>query len=196
MYFVRNRSDLLIQLASIKSNIFLIIHENWGSKHLLALTYCILGIKFDWGFWEHTAVALALIKVARTGFIDWPALIQIFFWIPDRALCWVWKLEWSRIKNAKDPDIQECVLHTLSTQDPTLIFLAHSNPWAFCAAQAQDKMGCLHMTEGKCFKQWQTLEANHYQSVESQQSPSEWASGLVSNLITVRYSQWMHQCVE
>ena len=96
--------------------------------------------------------------------------------------------------NDTDPNICEAILLTLDTRDPTCSFTTFSNPRTICAAQAQDRIGWLHTTEGKISSHWAKLQANYYLSMDSPRSPHKWAVGLVTNLLTVTHAQWMHRC--
>jgi hypothetical protein len=93
-----------------------------------------------------------------------------------------------------DPAICEAILLTLEDWDPTQSFVTFSNLRTLRAAQAQDNIGWLHMMEGKISVKWNQLQAEHYQSIDLCQSHGKWAAGLITNLLSVTHSQWLHQC--
>jgi hypothetical protein len=93
-----------------------------------------------------------------------------------------------------DVTIRECILLCLETRDPTQTFTAFSNPRSFQAAQAQDRIGWMNTTEGKVSHHWRHLQAEHYQSINSRRSADKWAAGLVTNLLGITHSQWLHRC--
>jgi hypothetical protein len=98
------------------------------------------------------------------------------------------------IENDTDPAICEALLLTLEDRDPTKSFATFSNPRTLRAAQAQDQIGWLHTTEGKISVKWKHLQAEHYRSIDSQRSAGKWAAGLITNLLSVTHSQWLHRC--
>jgi hypothetical protein len=98
------------------------------------------------------------------------------------------------VENDMDPAMCEAILLTPEDWDPTVAFATFSNPWTFQAAQAQDQIGWLHTTEGKISVQWKHLQAEHYRSIDSRRSPGKWAAGLITNLLSVIHSQWLHRC--
>jgi hypothetical protein len=93
-----------------------------------------------------------------------------------------------------NPAIMECILLSLETCNPNQLFMAFSNPRTLQASQAQDWIGWLHTTEGKLSSKWQLLQAEHYKSIDSCRSPGKWAAGLITNLLVVTHSQWLHRC--
>jgi hypothetical protein len=93
-----------------------------------------------------------------------------------------------------DVTIRECILLCLETRDPTQTFTTYSNPRSFQAAQAQDRIGWMNTTEGKLSHQWRQLQAEHYKSIDSPRSVGKWAAGLVTNLLGITHSQWLHRC--
>jgi alpha-amylase/alpha-mannosidase (GH57 family) len=103
-------------------------------------------------------------------------------------------LEAWMIDTDTDVTIRECILLSLETRDPTQTFTTYSNPRSFQAAQAQDRIGWMNTTEGKLSRQWQQLQAEHYKSIDSPRSASKWAAGLVTNLLGITHSQWLHRC--
>jgi hypothetical protein len=56
-----------------------------------------------------------------------------------------------------DLAICECIFFTLDIQHPTQVFVSFSKPRPLTAAQAQDKIGLVHMTESKLLAQLQYL---------------------------------------
>jgi hypothetical protein len=42
--------------------------------------------------------------------------------------------------------------------------------------------------------QWKQLQAEHYQSIDLRRSLGKWAAGLITNILSVTHSQWLHQC--
>jgi hypothetical protein len=68
-------------------------------------------------------------------------------------------------------------------------------PRSFQAAQAQDRIRWMNTTEGKLSHQWHQLQAKkHYKSIDSLCSTDKWAAGLVTNLLGITHSQWLHHC--
>jgi hypothetical protein len=53
----------------------------------------------------------------------------------------------------------------------------------------------MNTTEGKLSHHWRQLQAEHYKSIDSPCSASKWAAGLVTNLLDITHSQWLHRCV-
>ena len=90
------------------------------------------------------------------------------------------------------PTISDCLLQTLTTRNPTQLFTAFCMPTALRAAQAQDRIGWLHMIEGKISKQWRCIQMAHYLTINSCRSPTKWAAGLITNLLSMTHSQWLH----
>jgi len=93
-----------------------------------------------------------------------------------------------------DPGIMECILLGLETRDPTQLFAEYSQPHTLQAAQAQDRIGWLHTTDGKLSAKWRLVQAAYYRSIDSRRSPGKWAAGLITNLLMVTHSQWLHRC--
>ena len=93
-----------------------------------------------------------------------------------------------------DPAIRECILLTLETRNPMQSFTIYSNPRTLQAAEAQDRIGWVHTTEGKLSRHWQQIQSDFYRSIESRRSPGKWAAGLITNLLMVTHSQWLHRC--
>jgi hypothetical protein len=48
------------------------------------------------------------------------------------------------------------------------------------------------MMEDKISKQWQKIQEEHYQLISSHLSTRIWAVGLITNLLSMTHSQWMH----
>jgi len=92
------------------------------------------------------------------------------------------------------PEICACLLQTLATRNLTQSFTAFCLPTSLRAAQAQDKIGWLHTTEGKISKQWRHIQTAHYRTINSRRSPTKWAAALITNLLSVTHSQWLHRC--
>jgi hypothetical protein len=97
------------------------------------------------------------------------------------------------IDNDTTPAIRLCILQTLATRNPTQSFTAFSDPSTLHVAQAQDAIGWVHLTEGKLSCLWRHLQANHYHSTASPRCPKKWAAGLITNLLLVTHTQWMHR---
>jgi hypothetical protein len=93
-----------------------------------------------------------------------------------------------------DVTICECILLSLKTRDPTQTFTIYNNPRSFQAAQAQDRIGWMNTMEGKLSHQWRQLQVEHYKSINSPRSVGKWAAGLVTNLLGITPSQWLHRC--
>jgi hypothetical protein len=98
------------------------------------------------------------------------------------------------IENETDPAIREALLLTLDTRDPNHSFTLFSDPHTLRAAQAQDRIGWIHTTEGKLSSQWAVVQDEYYHSIGSIRSSRKWAAGLVTNLLAITHSQWMHRC--
>jgi hypothetical protein len=99
------------------------------------------------------------------------------------------------IETDTDPAICEAILLTLEDQDPTKSFATFSNPRTLRAAQAKDWIGWLHTTEGKSQPNGSNCRRNTtglWIHVDSRQSPGKWAAGLITNLLSVTHSQWLH----
>ena len=103
-------------------------------------------------------------------------------------------LEAWMIETDTAPAIRDCLLPMLATRNPAQSFAHFSLPMALRAAQAQDKIGWMHTTEGKISKQWQQIQKAHYRNLNSRRSPTKWAAGLITNLLSVTHSQWLHRC--
>jgi hypothetical protein len=50
------------------------------------------------------------------------------------------------------------------------------------------------MTDGKISKHWRRIQMMHYRTINSRRSPTKWAAGLITNLLSVTHSQWLHRC--
>jgi hypothetical protein len=94
-----------------------------------------------------------------------------------------------------DETIRECILLSLETWDPNQTFTAYSNQRSFWAAQAQDHIRWMNTTVGKLSHHWHQLQAEHYKAIDSPCSASKWAAGLVTNLLGITHSQWLHHCM-
>jgi hypothetical protein len=64
--------------------------------------------------------------------------------------------------------------------------------WENLDGEDQDQIGWLHTTKGKISAQWKQLQAEHYRSIDSCQSPGKWTAGLITNLLSVTHSQWLY----
>jgi hypothetical protein len=95
--------------------------------------------------------------------------------------------------NDTAPAIRSCLLQTLATRNPTHSFTTFSDPSTLHAAQAQDAIGWVHLTEGKLSRHWRHLQTTHYHSSASPRCPKKWAAGLITNLLLVTHTQWTHR---
>jgi hypothetical protein len=144
----------------------------------------------NWDFWDHS----------RCPCCDHEREDKIHLLTcphPDSYETWqqsLLGLEAWMIDTDTDVTIRECILLCLETRDPTQTFTTYSNPRSFQAAQAQDRIGWMNTTEGKLSHQWRQLQAEHYKSIDSPRSVGKWAAGLVTNLLGITHSQWLHRC--
>jgi hypothetical protein len=144
-----------------------------------------------WQFWEHNKCPCCHhIWEDKTHLMTCPHEDCADIWHQSLLGLEAWMIE-----NDTDPSICKAIMLTLEDRDPTQSFATFSNPRTLHAAQAQDQIGWLFTTERKILGQWQPLQAEYYKSIDSPRSPRKWAAGLVTNLLLVTHSQWMHRCV-
>jgi hypothetical protein len=75
------------------------------------------------------------------------------------------------------PAIQHCVVQALSTHDITQPFQGVGTAYVQTTASSQDWIGWINLTEGKAL-----APAN------------QWAAGLVTTLLSMVHSHWIHCC--
>jgi hypothetical protein len=171
------------------TDLFPPLYRLWVSKHVSGF-FGIGTMMRNWDFWDHSRCPCCQhVREDKLHLMTCPH--------EDCAETWhqsLLGLESWMMDNDTDPDIRESILLTLDTRDPTSSFTTFSNPRTLGAAQAQDRIGWLHTTEGKISSHWAKLQANYYLSMDSPRSPHKWAAGLVTNLLTVTHAQWMHRC--
>jgi hypothetical protein len=171
------------------TDLFPPLYRLWASKHVSGF-FGIGTMMKNWDFWDHS----------RCPCCDHEREDKIHLLTcphPDSYETWqqsLLGLEAWMIDTDTDVTIRECILLCLETRDPTQTFTTYSNPRSFQAAQAQDRIGWMNTTEGKLSHQWRQLQAEHYKSIDSPRSVGKWAAGLVTNLLGITHSQWLHRC--
>ena len=96
------------------------------------------------------------------------------------------------IKADTAPAICDCFLSTLATCDPQQSFEEFSDEEVLHAACSQDKIGWIFTTEGKISKEWRKIQDTHYRYNRSRRTAKKWAAALVTQLLSLTHSQWMH----
>jgi hypothetical protein len=165
------------------------LYRLWVSKHVSGF-FGIGTMMLNWNFWDHSRCPCCQhVREDKLHLMTCPQA--------DCAEAWhqsLLGLETWMIENDTDPDICASLILTLDTRDPSHSFTHFSNPRTLHVAQAQDRIGWIHTTEGKISSHWAVLQAAYYRSINSPRSVRKWAAGLVTNLLTVTHTQWMHRC--
>jgi hypothetical protein len=171
------------------TDLFPPLYRLWVSKHASGF-FGIGTMMLNWKYWEHSKC-----PCCQHDREDKYHLLTC----PHEDCAETWQnlllgLEAWMIETDTAPAIRDCLLPTLATRNPAQSLAHFSLPMALRAAQAQDKIGWMHTTEGKISKQWQQIQKAHYRNLNSRRSPTKWAAGLITNLLSVTHSQWLHRC--
>ena len=165
------------------------LYQLWVSKHVSG---CFgIGIMMhNWGFWDHSCCPCCQhVREDKLHLLTCPHQDCEDTWQDSMLGLEAWMIDVDT-----DPAIRECILLTLETRNPMQSFTIYSNPRTLQAAEAQDRIGWVHTTEGKLSRHWQQIQSDFYRSIESRRSPGKWAAGLITNLLMVTHSQWLHRC--
>jgi hypothetical protein len=92
------------------------------------------------------------------------------------------------------PTIRHCIVAALSARTVTQSFQAVGAASVATAAAAQDRIGWINFTEGKISRQWGQLQNDHYRAIHSRRTQDQWVAGLVTTLLSMVHSQWLHRC--
>jgi hypothetical protein len=171
------------------TDLFPPLYQLWASKHVSGFFGFGVMMK-HWNFWDHS-------RCPCCNHVREDKLHLLICPHPDCYDTWqdsFLGLEAWMTEADTDPTIMECILLSLETRNPNQLFTAFRNPRTLQASQAQDRIGWLHTMEGKLSSKWRLLQAEHYRSIDSLRSPGKWAAGLITNLLVVTHSQWLHQC--
>jgi hypothetical protein len=177
------------EAMSMASDHFPPLYRLWVSKHVSGF-FGIGTMMYHWEFWDHS----------RCPCCDHPCEDKIHLLTcphPSCADAWhdsLLGLEAWMIDADTDPAIRECIILGLDARNPAQSFTDFSNPRTLMAAQAQDRIGWMHTTDGKLSSRWRQLQAGYYSSTNSRQSAAKWAAGLVANILSVTHAQWIHRC--
>jgi hypothetical protein len=174
----------------LATNLFPPLYRLWFSKHVSGFFGTGLMMK-HWQFcWEHSECPWCQHpREDKKHMMTCPNEDCSDTWHQSLLGLEAWMIE-----NDTDPAICKAILLTVEDRDATKSFATFSDPRTFRAAQAQDRIGWLHTTEGKISVQWNHLQAEQYRSIDLCWSPGKWAAGLITNLLPVTHSQWLHQC--
>jgi hypothetical protein len=182
-------SDIDWDSMELATDLFPPLYRLWVSKHVSGF-FGTGSMMKNWQFWEHSECPCCQHpREDKTHMMTCPSEDCSETWHQSLLGLEAWMIE-----TDTDPAICEVILLTLEDRDPTKSFATFSNPRTLRAAQAQDQIGWLHTTEGKISAQWKQLQAEHYRSIDSCRSPGKWAAGLITNLLSVTHSQWLHRC--
>jgi hypothetical protein len=75
----------------------------------------------------------------------------------------------------------------------TTLFVTHSDPSCQISAAEQDEIGWQNFVEGKISRSWGILQLQHYQDQHSKRTVNKWTSGLVTQLLELTHSMWIHR---
>jgi hypothetical protein len=171
------------------TDLFPPLYRLWVSKHVSGF-FGIGTMMKNWDFWDHSRCPCCNHeREDKVHLLTCPHPTSNEIWQESLLGLEAWMIDMDT-----DATIRECILLCLETRDPTQTFTAFSNPRSFQAAQAQDRIGWMNTTEGKVSHHWRHLQAEHYQSINSRRSADKWAAGLVTNLLGITHSQWLHRC--
>jgi hypothetical protein len=181
--------DINWDAMEMATDLFPPLYRLWVSKHVSSFFGNGVMMR-HWKFWDHSCCPCCnFVREDKLHLLTCPHPDCFDTW-QDSLLgleAWMTKMD-------TDPAIMECILLSLETRDPTQSFAAFSSPHTLQAAQAQDRIGWLHTTEGKLSSKWKLVQAAHYRIIDSRRSPGKWAAGLITNLLMVTHSQWLHRC--
>jgi hypothetical protein len=180
-------TDIDWDAMEMATDLFPPLYRLWVSKHVSG---CFgIGTMMDnWGFWEHSCCPCCQhVREDKVHLLTCPQLDFYKVWQNSLLGLEAWLFD-----SDTDLAIRECILLTLETRDPTCTFTSFSNLRSLRAAQAQDKIGWINTTEGKLSAQWRQLQEEYYHSIDSRRLAQKWTAGLVTNLLAVTHSQWIH----
>jgi hypothetical protein len=181
--------DINWDAMEMATDIFPPLYRLWVSKHVSSFFGHGVMMR-HWKFWDHSRCPCCnFIQEDKLHLLTCPHQDCFDTWQDSLLGLEAWMTEMDT-----DPAIMECILLSLETHDPTQSFAAFGNPRTLQAAQAQDQIRWLHTMEGKLSAKWQQVHAAHYRSIDSRRSPKKWAAGLITNLLMVTHSQWLHRC--
>jgi hypothetical protein len=181
--------DIDWDAMELATNLFPPLYRLWVSKHVSGF-FGIGTMMRHWQFWDHSRCPCCQhVREDKLHLMTCPHEDSAETWHQSLLGLEAWMIE-----NETDPAIREALLLTLDTRDPNHSFTSFSDPHTLRAAQAQDRIGWIHTTEGKLSSQWAVLQDEYYHSIGSIRSSRKWAAGLVTNLLAITHSQWMHRC--
>ena len=171
------------------TDLFPPLYRLWVSKHVSGFFGTGTMMK-NWDFWDHSRCPCCdHAREDKIHLLTCPHPTSNDTWQESLLGLEAWMID-----TDTDETIRECILLSLETRDPNQTFTAYSNQRSFQAAQAQDRIGWMNTTEGKLSHHWRQLQAEHYKAIDSPRSASKWAAGLVTNLLGITHSQWLHRC--
>jgi hypothetical protein len=181
--------DIDWEAMATAMDLFPPLYRLWVSKHVSGF-FGIGTMMLNWKYWEHSPCPCCHYeREDKLHLLTCPHADCATTWQNSLLGLEAWMLETDMA-----PAISDCLLQTLATRNLTQLFTAFCMPTALRAAQAQDRIGWLHTTEGKISKQWWRIQTAHYLTINSRRSPTKWAAGLITNLLSVTHSQWLHRC--
>jgi hypothetical protein len=164
------------------------LYRLWVAKHVSGF-FGIGHMMKNWCFWDHSRCPCCNhINETKEHLLTCPHPACATTWSDSLAGLGTWMEE-----DDTAPDIQECILSTLATRNPSQSFTAfspHSTRWA---AQQQDQIGWIFATEGKLSHEWERLQEAYYLEYNPHRSAPKWAAGLTTNLLHITHSQWTHR---
>jgi hypothetical protein len=179
--------DIDWDAMTLATDLFPPLYRLWVSKHVSGF-FGISTMMRNWCFWEHSrCTCCQAVRKDKIHLLTCPH--------PDCSDTWhdsLLGLEAWMLETETDPTIRESILLTLDTRNPTQTFTTYSNERSLRAAQAQDRIGWMNTTEGKVSVQWKQLQMDYYRSINSRRLPHKWAAGLVTNLLMITHTQWIH----
>jgi hypothetical protein len=170
------------------TNNFPALYRMWMVKHVSGFFGCGKMMK-HWGFWSHSRCpCCAHVKEDKAHLLTCPASSCVAKWLQSvQGLA-----EWLKEVDTH-PEITSCIVSALRARAVTRSFVMGCSPVVRGAAASQDKLGWLAFTEGRISTLWRQLQAEHYCSRQSPCSAGRWASGLVTALLQITHSQWVHR---
>jgi hypothetical protein len=171
------------------TDLFPPLYRLWVSKHVSGFFGTGTRMK-NWDFWDHSRCPCCdHVRKDKIHLLTCPHPASNYTWQESLLGLEAWMID-----TDMEVTIFECILLSLETWDPTQTFTTKRNPCSFQAAQAKDRIGWMNTTEGKLSHHWWQLQAEHYKLIDSPCSASKWAAGLVTNLLGITHSQWLHRC--
>jgi hypothetical protein len=164
------------------------LYRLWMSKHVSGF-FGIGKMMKHWNFWTHQKCPCCHhVKEDKHHLLTCPEPSCVAKWADSVHGLQEWLQE---VDTA--PDIQHCIISALSARTIDQSFQEVSHELSLPAALAQDRIGWVAFTEGRISTLWRKRQAAHYHAVHSERSVGKWAAGLVTSLLSVTHSQWVHR---